>query len=166
MNTIEDLMNHGIDRYTAERMLEDYKKRIGTMNGVYKIVDIKYDFDERGKDITLQCSSCGKIIHRMMIQGRNKWSELIKTCKDCEDRKRKDDLKKFEKKKKEEILSHIGKTYGDYLITDVKFGMQVSGTFAIVEYADGTIHEVEPTQIRFVDNAMSEYVFPEMEEKE
>ena len=37
---------------------------------------------------------------------------------------------------------------------------QVSGTFAIVEYEDGTIHEVEPTQIRFVDNAMSEYVFP------
>ena len=41
-------------------------------------------------------------------------------------------------------------------------GGQVSGTFAIVEYADGTIHEVEPTQIQFVDNAMSEYVFPEM----
>ena len=38
-------------------------------------------------------------------------------------------------------------------------------TFAIVEYEDGTIHEVEPTQIRFVDNAMSEYVFTEMEEK-
>lgn len=37
---------------------------------------------------------------------------------------------------------------------------------AIVEYEDGTIHEVEPTQIRFVDNAMSEYAFPEMEEKE
>ena len=33
---------------------------------------------------------------------------------------------------------------------------------AIVEYSDGTIHEVKPTQIRFVDNAMSEYVFPEM----
>lgn len=41
-------------------------------------------------------------------------------------------------------------------------GGQVSGTFAIVEYEDGTIHEVDPTQIRFVDNAMSEYVFPEM----
>ena len=41
---------------------------------------------------------------------------------------------------------------------------QISATFAIVEYSDGTIHEVEPTQIRFVDNAMSEYVFPEMEE--
>ena len=35
---------------------------------------------------------------------------------------------------------------------------------AIVEYSDGTIHEVEPTQVRFVDNAMSEYVFPEMED--
>ena len=35
---------------------------------------------------------------------------------------------------------------------------------ALVEYEDGTIHEVEPTRIRFVDNAMSEYAFPEMEE--
>ena len=42
-------------------------------------------------------------------------------------------------------------------------GGQVSGTFAIVEYEDGTIHEAEPTQIRFLDNAMSEYVFTEME---
>lgn len=44
-------------------------------------------------------------------------------------------------------------------------GGQVSGTFAIVEYEDGTVHEVEPQNIRFVDNAMSEYAFPEMEEE-
>ena len=44
-------------------------------------------------------------------------------------------------------------------------GGQVSGTFAIVEYEDGTVHEVEPQNIRFVDNLMSEYAFPEMEEK-
>ena len=44
-------------------------------------------------------------------------------------------------------------------------GGQVSGTFAIVEYEDGTIHEVKPTYIRFVDNPMIEYVFTEMEEK-
>lgn len=42
-------------------------------------------------------------------------------------------------------------------------GGQVSATFAIVEYEDGTVHEVEPQNIRFVDNAMSEYAFPEME---
>ena len=41
---------------------------------------------------------------------------------------------------------------------------QISATFALVEYSDGTIHEVEPTQIRFVDNPMIEYVFPKMEE--
>lgn len=34
---------------------------------------------------------------------------------------------------------------------------------AIVEYENGTIYEVKPTQIQFVDNAMSEYAFPEME---
>lgn len=45
-------------------------------------------------------------------------------------------------------------------------GGQVSGTFAIVEYEDGTIHEVEPHNIRFVDDLMSEYAFPEMEEKQ
>lgn len=39
-----------------------------------------------------------------------------------------------------------------------------SPMFAIVEYEDGTIHEVEPMQIQFVDNAMSEYVFQEMED--
>ena len=37
---------------------------------------------------------------------------------------------------------------------------------AIVEHEDGTMHEVEPTQIHFVDNAMSEYVFPEMEKND
>lgn len=41
---------------------------------------------------------------------------------------------------------------------------QISATFALVEYEDGTIHEVEPIQIRFVDNAMREYVFTEIEE--
>ena len=40
-------------------------------------------------------------------------------------------------------------------------GGQVSGTFAIVEYEDGTVHVVEPQNIRFVDNLMTEYAFPE-----
>lgn len=44
-------------------------------------------------------------------------------------------------------------------------GGQVSGTFAIVEYGDSAVHEVEPQKIRFVDNTMCEYAFPEMEEK-
>lgn len=42
-------------------------------------------------------------------------------------------------------------------------GGQVSGTFAIVEYEDGTVHEVEPKNIRFVDNTFCEYAFPETE---
>lgn len=122
MNDINELVSHGIPEATTVKMLEDYKKRIGTMNGVYKIIDINYDFNERGKNITLQCSRCGKIIHRVMIKGKNKWDELIKTCKDCEDHKRKDCLKKSEKQKKEEILSYIGKTYGDYTIAGIKYG--------------------------------------------
>lgn len=59
---------------------------------------------------------------------------------------------------------HRSELYGASLMIGGHPGGQVSGTFAIVEHEDGTIHEVEPTQIRFVDNAMSEYVFPKMEE--
>ena len=50
---------------------------------------------------------------------------------------------------------------------DIKAIFHTWNTFTgkdIVEYGDGTIHEVEPTQIRFVDNPMIEYVFTEMEE--
>ena len=50
---------------------------------------------------------------------------------------------------------------------DIKAIFHTWNTFTgkgIVEYGDGTIHEVEPTQIQFVDNAISEYVFPEENE--
>lgn len=55
--------------------------------------------------------------------------------------------------------------YGASLMIGGHPGGQVSGTFAIVEYKDGTVHEVEPQNIRFVDNAMSEYAFSEMEDR-
>lgn len=45
-------------------------------------------------------------------------------------------------------------------------GGQVSDTFALVEYEDGSIHEVKPTQIRFVDNAIRGYPFPQMENRD
>lgn len=61
--------------------------------------------------------------------------------------------------------SHRSELYDASPMIDSHPGGQVSGTFAIVEYEDGTIHEVEPTQIKFADNVMSEYAFPEMEGK-
>ena len=59
--------------------------------------------------------------------------------------------------------SHRSEVVGESLLRGGHSAGQVSATFAIVEFEDGTIHEVEPTQIRFVDNAMSEYAFPEIE---
>lgn len=80
MNTFQNLIDNGIEPHTAQDMLDGYTKRIGTMNGIYEITDITYNFSERGKIVTLKCSLCGRQIHRMMISGRNKWSELIKSC--------------------------------------------------------------------------------------
>lgn len=102
MNTYTELIDNGIGEYTATRMLDDYKSKIGTMNGVYEITDIYYDFGVRGKVVTLKCTECGKVIQRVMISGRNKWSELIKSC-ECEKIKKalaKAELQKISKLKK------------------------------------------------------------------
>lgn len=121
MNTLQNLIDNGIEPHTAQEMLDGYLRRIGTTNGVYKIIDITYDFNERGRDVTLKCSLCGKEIHRMVIVGRNKWSELIKRCV-CQTKKNQKRLllEKSEKEKKYLILSRIGQVHGDYEIVSIE----------------------------------------------
>ena len=108
MNSLDNLVDNGIDIKTACRMLEEYSNRINTMNGIYRVIDINYDFSIRGKDVTLQCSECGKIIHRTMVNGRNKWSELIKSCECQKEKKRLQQKAEFEKSQK--IKKTIHKT--------------------------------------------------------
>lgn len=117
MNTFQNLVDNGIDPHTAQSMLDDYSKRIGTMNGIYEITDITYDFVERGRDVTLKCSLCGREIHRMMIAGRNKWRELTKHCV-CQTKGYREALtaEKIAKEKKDMIVSRIGQIHGDYEI--------------------------------------------------
>lgn len=103
MNSIQSLTEYGIEPFTAEEMIKSYENRIGTTNGVYHITDIAYDFDTKGRIVTLKCSGCGKEIQRTMITGRNKWSELIKTCHCQAETKRKlesENSKKIKKAKK------------------------------------------------------------------
>lgn len=57
--------------------------------------------------------------------------------------------------------NHCSELVGESPLRDGHPGGQISDTFAIVEYEDGTVHEVEPQNIRFVDNLMTEYAFPE-----
>lgn len=40
-------------------------------------------------------------------------------------------------------------------------GGQISATFGLVEYEDGTMHEIEPQNIRFVDGKINQYGFRE-----
>lgn len=123
MNTLQNLIDNGLHTVNAQRIIDDCSKRIGTMSGVYEITDITYDFNERGKDVALKCSLCGREIHRMMISGRNKWSELIKSCPCQKARKVEEErllAEKYKKEKKELILSRIGKIHGDYEIVSVE----------------------------------------------
>ena len=110
MNTLQNLIDNGIEINTAIRMLSEYQKRMNTYNGIYKIIDITYDFNKRGKDVTLECTNCGKIIHRIMISGRNKWSELIKTC-ECQKIEKENEKKRLaenSEKIKKAIIARFG----------------------------------------------------------
>lgn len=60
--------------------------------------------------------------------------------------------------------SHRSEVVGESYLRGGHVAGQISSTFAIVEFEDGTVHEVEPWNIRFIDDVMSEYAFTEMEE--
>lgn len=53
--------------------------------------------------------------------------------------------------------SHRSDVVGESCLRGGHSTGQVSSTFAIVEYEDGTVHEIEPWNIRFIDNLMKEY---------
>lgn len=59
--------------------------------------------------------------------------------------------------------SHRSEVVGESYLRGGHSAGQVSSTFAIVEFEDGTVHEVEPWNIRFADNVMNEYAFLETE---
>lgn len=51
---------------------------------------------------------------------------------------------------------------------EINFGVrpegQMSMIFGLVEYEDGTMDEVNPSQIRFVDNKIKDYAFDDVKE--
>lgn len=57
--------------------------------------------------------------------------------------------------------NHRSELYGASPMIGGHPGGQVSCTLAIVEYEDGTVHEVEPQNIRFVDGLINQYGFRE-----
>ena len=119
MNSIEELVRNGIERYTAEEMLHNYASRIGTMSGVYEIVDIRYDFIFHGRVVSLKCSKCGETIEKTMISGRNKWNELIKTCPCVRNeslRKKEEEKSRLRREEFRRANEKIGKLFGDFRI--------------------------------------------------
>lgn len=120
MNNLQELVSHGIEESTARNMLAGYSKKIGTMNGIYRIKDIEYNFSSKGRIVTLECSECGKVITRVMISGRNKWSELIKTCNCEKERKKERRKQEVSNDRIQNAALRIGETYGDFEIVSLR----------------------------------------------
>lgn len=100
-----------------------YKKRIGTVYGDFKVVDVWYDWENRKQMWKLECVKCGKvkITHngKDYVKGKNKGNC---TC----DREQKALLKKSEKIKKEENNPDnpkwIGNIFGNWKVMGYKSG--------------------------------------------
>lgn len=95
MNSVEELVSYGIDEKTANNMIANFQSKVGTINGDYEIVDITFHPGTRIRKVALKCTKCGETIYRDMICGRNKWSELIKTCKKCKITEKNKAVEKF-----------------------------------------------------------------------
>lgn len=57
MNTLQNLIDNGIEINTAIRMLSEYQKRINKHNGIYKIIDfsiIKYIYTHHTKQLNIK----------------------------------------------------------------------------------------------------------------
>lgn len=122
MNSVKELVSYGIDEKTANNMIANFLNKVGTINGDYEIVDITFHPGTRVRKVTLKCTKCGETIYRDMICGRNKWSELIKTCKKCKIAKKNNAAEKSKKIKKELLEAEIGKIYGDYKVVGIVNG--------------------------------------------
>lgn len=123
MNTIEELKSrYGISIETAQSMLDEYTKCIGKTNGVMKIKDITY-IGNSTREVTLECNLCGRIYKPMMKAGRNKWSELRRSC-DCQketerikrEQQKEQEKAEKERKKEEDVQQEDGKKYGDFKV--------------------------------------------------
>lgn len=116
MNTVEELVSvYNIHENNAKMMLDNYSKKIGVVNGDFRITDITYKGFET-KDIELTCTLCGKVIHRDFVGGKNKWSELIKNC-DCK-KLESEKILKNKKATRNDDESLLGNVYGSWEVKD------------------------------------------------
>lgn len=114
MQSFEELKSiTGLPDGNVRTIYNSCVRQIGKIYGCNKVADINYT-ENNEKDVTLECTLCGKISHKMFLCGRNKWNEISHSC-DCMR------IQKIPKNKKGDIIrnddpSYIGMIYGDYQV--------------------------------------------------
>lgn len=153
MNNYDELIEYGYTEYTAKAIITDNSKRIGTLNGVYEVIDVTFIPETKEKKVVLKCTKCGKIIERVLVHSKNKWCELIKTC-ECEKIEREikrlenKELKKQEREKilkmqKDARLAKKQASYDEWWNSRNHYGEEYIGkknnflTIKRIEYTDG-----------------------------
>ena len=70
METVNSLINKGLNKDTAISLIDIYKNKLNTRNGIYIISDITYMPEIHGKDIELTFAEA--LITPKVINGRPK----------------------------------------------------------------------------------------------
>lgn len=136
MQTIQELVDMGYKPHEAKIMLESCDKHIGELYGVNKVVDINYT-NNHERDVKFICTLCGKESHKLFVNGRNKWSEMIHSC-ECQIKKN------FPKIKKAFVSnsdpSFIGSKFGDYEVVNTSYQKRKSKSGGAVCWTIKCIH--------------------------
>ena len=117
MNTREDLIALGLGDLALSKIIESQQKHIGELHGVNRITDITYLGVGEGSVIELTCTECGNVRTKNYVSGRNRWSELAKTCS-CQKRV----LSEKEKAVRKEYNNNpenVGKVFGNQKVTGI-----------------------------------------------
>lgn len=111
MQSVQEIVKLGYGIGNARQMYSKNMSHIGEVYGCNKIVDVNYTPNHE-RDITLECTICGKVSHKIFVGGRNKWCEMKRTC-ECQVEKN------FPKIQKSQVVrnddpSFMNKTFDDF----------------------------------------------------
>lgn len=121
MTTVQELIDkYGIDKSNAQRMVEQYEKKVGTEHGEFLITDITYKGNQV-REIELTCRKCNTKLIKTFTH-ENKWRDLIHHCPECRREEREKKKAAEAERKDEENRSRVGENVGDYCITKYENG--------------------------------------------
>ena len=115
-----------------EMQMDNYQNRIGTTFGIFKIDDIRYNWQAHTQEWTISCTKCGhsetvtKSVGWDWLRGKGRSRDRCKYCKQQEVDAKKIEKNKKEHEEKERLDGFVGNEINGWLLTERNMRMFVA----------------------------------------